>query len=479
MKMSDFPTLWLQILGVGLFMTSSRPSQGEAPKQSVFVNISVDEPRALEDLNQLKSYDLAGVRWDQHQVELIVDGQELEEIQSLGFQVSFAPEGGISQQSVEGYQTPDEVVQGLEKLATSYPETVRLFELGKTTRQRPIMGIEISNHLEDPTKPVVLFNAMHHAREVMTTEVLLHMAETLAMDQGQDPQIKTWLDQLRVVIVPQVNPDGNALVHEGRNMWRKNAWSNQDKLAGVDLNRNYPAYWNHCNGSSGSSSSDTFRGPTAGSEPETKALMNLISQLKPIADISYHSYGEMIIYPFGCSSVNNIARELFQSVGQEIKQGIVDDGGRKNTYRLGTAPQILYEADGTDLDWQWNQHGVLAYTIEMNTQGFQPDYKSWRSLTVTRQEGGWRALLDRMVKSGVQVLVKGNRLDEVTVVVNKKSQPADHNEASFLGVRWSLRSSAGLVYNLLTPGRYELMLYRGDQVIKSLDVDVQDKLVDL
>lgn len=469
--------LLTSIIGLSLIASGQNPVQGNAGKQSLFVKLSIDESRANQDIKKLKNFDVAGVRWDDREVELIVDPSEFETLRKMGFQISFSPSDpgtDNNQQLLDGYLTPEGVVTALQALSKSFPEKVRVFEAGRTTHQRPILAVEISNHLEDPSKPVVFFNGMHHAREVMTTEVLVHMAQKLALNQEQDPQVERWLEHLRVIILPQVNPDGNALVHQGEKMWRKNAWVRQDRVTGVDLNRNYPSYWNHCNGSSGSPNSDVFRGPAPGSEPESKALMGLVSRFRPIASISYHSYGEMIIYPFGCSNVSNHARELFQSVGEELKTNLIDDKGRKNTYRLGPAPEILYEADGTDLDWQWHKFGVLAYTIEMNSQGFQPSFKAWRQLTVNRQEMGWRALLDRVLKTGVQFIVRDKDLSNIFVeFVPKKDQTPTP------GLRWGLRSESGLVYNLLSPDTYEIKLFRGDNLLKVLDVEIKDDFLNL
>src|SRR5690606_31153250 len=126
-----------------------------------------------------------------------------------------------------------------------------------------------SHHLGDETKPVVYFNAMHHAREVMTAEVALDIIKTLTEGASDNAEIVGWLEKYRIVVLPQVNPDGNQIVHTTDNMWRKNAQGNTSSTWGVDLNRNYPAYFNHCDGSSGSKNSQTYRGTHAASEPET------------------------------------------------------------------------------------------------------------------------------------------------------------------------------------------------------------------
>ena len=80
-----------------------------------------------------------------------------------------------------------------------------------------------------------------------------------------------------------LNVDGNNIVWTTDNMWRKNARGQGNNVYGVDLNRNYSYAWNSCNGSSGSTSSETYRGASAASEPETQALMKLGLMTVPTA----------------------------------------------------------------------------------------------------------------------------------------------------------------------------------------------------
>ena len=54
----------------------------------------------------------------------------------------------------------------------------------------------------------------------------------------------------------------------------------QDQL-GTDLNRNFPFLWGCCGGSSGAPCDETYRGPSAGSEDETQAVMAKIRRADP------------------------------------------------------------------------------------------------------------------------------------------------------------------------------------------------------
>ena len=145
------------------------------------------------------------------------------------------------------------------------------------------MGRQISDNPEvDEVEPAILYNSMHHAREVMTPEIGIDMVEYLLTRYGSDEKVTKWVNENEIWVVPMLNVDGNNRVWSGDSMWRKNTRNSY----GVDINRNYPHEWGACNGSSGSTWSQTYRG-SAASEPETRYLMGLVANIKPVFDISY------------------------------------------------------------------------------------------------------------------------------------------------------------------------------------------------
>ena len=466
---------------VSIFVTSSVVADQAAAKQIIYVDFDSQTDKAHAQLHLLKNMDVLGVNLKQHWAEVSVTPKELLQLKKQNLHIRKAnyrlQELAASS---DGYLNPDQVRQALADIHTQYPSITNLFEAGRTHRDRPIMALEVSAHPGDFNKPVLLFNAMHHAREVMTPEVIMHIAKVLTEKYGHDTEVTNWLDNYRVVLVPQVNPDGNALVADGELMWRKNAYPLNGRTVGVDLNRNYPAYWDYCQGSDGYPDSEVYRGPAAASEPETKAMMHLVETLQPVVDISYHSYSELIIYPYGCARTNNPSKDLFDSIGQGMNALIRDDNNQTNTYQVGSAPEIIYEVDGSDLDWQWKEHGVLAFSIEVNASSFRPNYKKWRNVTVERQEGGWQALLKRMSQSGFRAHVQTTYPNELRYSLKKMDGShklafdADEPNRTF-----ALRSISGLMYQLTEKGVYEVTFYVHDQAVKTISVEVGDALVDL
>jgi carboxypeptidase T len=461
------------------FFISTPSAQSETNKQIISVNISRDPQRRVEDLKDLSRFDILGISAQEGLAEIAVTHGSLEKLKELGFQFSFSPlNAQLNREDVAPYHTPSQVLDKLASLAKAHPTMTEISTIGTTHRKRPIQAIVISTDPSDMNRPALLFNAMHHARELMTTEVVLHMAEVLLRNYGKDQEITHWLDTSRIILVPQVNPDGNQFVHDGQAMWRKNAWESDGRTYGVDVNRNYPALWGSCNGSSIAKGNDSYRGPAAASEPETQAMMDLVKKERPVANISYHSFSEMILYPYGCRKTQNPSLELFQSIGEDMKANVVDDAGRTGTYELGTPPELLYEADGTDMDWQFREAGVLAFAMEVNSrmQGFQPSFKRWRDLTVTRQEGAWKTLIRRTLEQGVKGHIVSRNLTDISYrlvsVVQRQREDFTGGDTSVQPFR--LRSPDGFVFNTLLPGQYEMNLTAAGSQGKTVSFTVRE-----
>ena len=101
------------------------------------------------------------------------------------------------------------------------------------------------------------------------------------------------------------NPDGYQYTFTNERLWRKNLRDNdgdgQITIAdGVDLNRNFDSHWGYEDeGSSPIWSSGQYRGLAPNSEPETQAVIDFIQDNDFKFVISYHTYGNLILYPWG------------------------------------------------------------------------------------------------------------------------------------------------------------------------------------
>jgi hypothetical protein len=202
------------------------------------------------------------------------------------------------------YHTFEELWVHLDSLSSLYPEIFRLDTLGFSQfMQLPIPVVKISENPEaEEDEPAILYDGMHHAREPVGMECCLEIMEYLLSQYSTNPQVKQWIDNAEIFIIPCLNPDGwkyNVDSFPNNPMWRKNMRDNNGNgifepgYDGVDLNRNYDFWWEY---GDPDPFSEAYRGPAPFSETETIAKRNLVVTQKPVLSISYHSWGETVLY---------------------------------------------------------------------------------------------------------------------------------------------------------------------------------------
>jgi len=403
-----------------------------------------DYKSGMAKLNQLH-LDVAGVDIKNKFAEVIISEAEVKKLEALGFDVTVTMSKSLMRGPDAQYKTSAEIETLLQDFHNRYPELTQLKEVGKSLLGRSIWALKISENasVHSSTKPVVLFNGMHHAREVMGPEVTLDIIETLLSNYGKDNKITHWVDSNEIWVLPMFNVDGNNLVWTQDSMWRKNARGNY----GVDINRNYPYAWGTCNGSSSYKSAQDYRGPSAASEPETNVMMNLVKEIRPVFDISYHSYSELVIYPLGCNGKRVQNADVVETIGKQM--------GSLLKYTAGTAWETLYSVDGGDIDWMYAEYQVIPYVIEVNSSsdGFQPDF-SKRQPTVELNRKGWQHLLERLDGSGIRGIVtsKEKAVSEFSVKVMKKVGNIFSDYMTYRG------NADGSYHAVVNPGEYRVIL---------------------
>jgi hypothetical protein len=421
-----------------------------------------------------EGFDVAGVDVKAGTVDVVVTENSMPKIKSLALgDVVNSQDADPDVAPDSRYMTYAELTAILQNYAAKFPALVRVESIGKSHEGRDIWAIKISDNVnQHENEPAVFFNAMHHAREVMTTEVAIDIIDQLTVKYATDQAVQNWVDSNEIWIVPMVNPDGNNRVWTSNSMWRKNTREGY----GVDINRNYPYAWGSCGGSSGSTYSDTYRGPSAGSEPETQAVMDLVRRVQPVISVSYHSYSEIVIYPYGCDGERAEDRDIVEGLGRELGRKLVKDSG-SGTYEAGTSWELLYSVDGGDIDWYYNTYRVLPYVIEVNSgsQGFQPPF-SWRQSTVERMRPGWALMLDRLSQSGVRgvVTLNGQRAAQGQLTITSLGLDAQAKDS----VQTYPVKADGTFHAILKPGMYKVSFtINGAEV--SADVTVGNDRVDV
>src|SRR6266542_936904 len=313
--------------------------------------------------------------------EVSATPSEVAQLRKLGFTLKALSTGpiGATDVGIEGFPSADsnyhdyaETTAELNQIAAAHPDIVQKTSIGKSYEGRDIWLLKISDNVAiDENEPEVLYDAHQHAREHLTVEMALYLAHLYADSYGTDARITNLVNSREIWIVPDANPDGGEydIATGTYRSWRKNRQPNSGTTAvGTDLNRNWSYQWGCCGGSSGSPSSDTYRGAAPFSAPETTRLRDFVltrvvggvQQIK--VNIDFHTYSELVLWPYGYT-FNNTAPGLgadqeatFRTIGVEL--------AGTNGYTPEQSSD-LYIADGVSIDWMWGSQGIFAYTFEM------------------------------------------------------------------------------------------------------------------
>ncbi|MDX3386533.1 M14 family metallopeptidase [Streptomyces niveiscabiei] len=328
----------------------------------------------------------AGVSIDEVDSETVVvsgSGAQIERLRAAGYEVT--PLGGAPDRLAADelrlfdfpsadsrYHNYAEMNAEIDQRLAAYPGIMSKRVIGKSYQGRDIYAIKISDNVAtDEAEPEVLFTHHQHAREHLTVEMALYLIRELGAGYGSDSRITNMVNGREIWIVPDLNPDGGEydIATGSYRSWRKNRQPNSGSSAvGTDLNRNWNYRWGCCGGSSGSTSSETYRGASAESAPEVKVVADFVrsrvvggvQQIK--SGIDFHTYSQLVLWPFGYTTADTTTgmttddNAAFKAVGQKM--------AASNGYTPEQSSD-LYITDGSIDDYLWGTHKIFAYTFEM------------------------------------------------------------------------------------------------------------------
>ena len=285
-----------------------------------------------------------------------------------------------------GYRTVSQYYAEMNYLAEAYPDLVKLHVMGYShgsagswtgtirANERwapiPLVVMEIC---KDPGvndgRPGTFHYAGNHAREWPSNEFAMDMVWNLLTGYGEDALITGLLDGTKVYVMPVSNPDGMHWdqTHSPGTFRRNRLPAPALANYGVDINRNYAYDWGSNQGSSATIGSETYRGPAPLSEPEARAVADVVLKNQIMTSISGHTWGDMILYPWSFSTsighqdMANLAREMF-----------------KISLYADKISNALYYSNGGSCDYIFGVTGGFSYTFEHMrhpSTGFVPPYE--------------------------------------------------------------------------------------------------------
>ncbi|MGD9692122.1 MAG: M14 family zinc carboxypeptidase [Phycisphaerales bacterium] len=266
-----------------------------------------------------------------------------------------------------GYRDYDTTSAYIDTLIALNPSIASRFTVGNSIEGRDIFGIRITGPGAPGSKPGFHVQSIQHAREWAVLPVSMWFADQLIRQYGVDPALTQLVNSIEIYIVPIVNPDGYIYTWGPNRQWRKNRRPNAGGSFGVDLNRNWGYGWGGT-GSSGTPSSDTYRGTAPFSEPETTNISNFLlahPNIRAIADL--HANGQTFLMPWGNENQpspihgENLSIVEAMTAASQAVNGVVSPAGPSGV--------VLYLSSGNVRDWCYDGAGIYPTTIEVRDTG--------------------------------------------------------------------------------------------------------------
>lgn len=291
--------------------------------------------------------------------------------------------------------THEQMEADIFALKERYGDKLSVNVIGQSLDNRAIYEIVIGSP-EAPNH--ILFQGAIHGREYMTPLLMMSQME-LALanyDTGHynHMALSDMFGQAALHFVPMVNPDGVAVSQSGLSAIRSDSLRQEiiasyhrdveagktdfsleqylpywkSNARGVDLNHNFPAWWEMIQNPTTAGSYANYKGTAPLSEPESQALAALSGQHSWAATVSYHSMGNIIYWDTDGNQASDSSYALAQAVSQDTGYRLDPSkgkGGFKDFLQTNgqTAPSVTVETGSlacpmpvSEFESVWNQN---------------------------------------------------------------------------------------------------------------------------
>lgn len=302
------------------------------------------------------------------------------------------------------YYTYNEMTDLFHDLKKNHSDIMSLNSIGKSYEGREIWVVKLSDNVnENEDEPGILLMGAHHGNEKPSFEVLINLIkhtiefyekkntdddndgvinediidgfdndkDGLIDEDPSEDRIREVVNNTQIFLIPMVNPDGV----EANS--RKNCAPNYGPFGfnkkitsyGVNLNRNYGYKWylylilpfNYYFFINSMDTSFNYRGERPFSENETRAVRDFVKTKNICISLSYHSYGEIIFYPWMYTSRKTPDEDLYISIGENITKINKYYLLKGRDYKIPRYGGTL----GTSEDWLYGKRKIISYTVEL------------------------------------------------------------------------------------------------------------------
>ncbi|KAI8613676.1 hypothetical protein BC830DRAFT_1170059 [Chytriomyces sp. MP71] len=312
---------------------------------------------------------------------------------------------------LDGFPIWSSVVTKLQVAAASNPLVATYKSIGTTRGGRAIPSLELHFHDASVSKdrngkksggvdlrPVSVMFSMVQPREALGMAALLNIMDRAleaasAASQPENDPVLAAIKHSRVVFIPILNPDGYEILRknypESKDAIVKNGASglcrNESTTThGVNLGHNWDFEWNYKIITSEDYTNPcdlSYRGPDPFSEPETRALRDLLIQENPKSVIIFHSrhisHESRILVPFmfhqSSFMQNNTKLQMLSDSDIAVYKNITSEMQaalplKEHEYTVGTSWEtIQHTISGSDLDWIFENTRAYSIILQLGT----------------------------------------------------------------------------------------------------------------
>ncbi|XP_052203673.1 carboxypeptidase SOL1 isoform X2 [Diospyros lotus] len=248
----------------------------------------------------------------------------------------------------QGYMSNSELEMEVKSFGQRCANISRIYSIGKSVMGVPLWVIEISDKPgEKEAEPAFKFIGNVHGDEPVGRELLLLLANWLCDNYMKDPLATLIIKNVHLHVLPSMNPDGFSLRRRGN-------------ANNIDLNRDFPDQFFPMNDD------------VDGRQPETKAIMNWLEEIRFTASASLHGGALVANYPW--DGTHNQTRNYYgcpdddtfrflasiysrshhnMSLSEEFKGGITNGAS-------------WYPIYGGMQDWNYIYGGCFELTLEIS-----------------------------------------------------------------------------------------------------------------
>jgi len=269
-----------------------------------------------------------------------------------------------------------EMMEDLNELQRYYPECVKVETRGKSYQGRAIPVVTFGN----PTaQQKVMIQSAIHAREYLSAQLVMAMLEHYAKNYStgsyQGRSLRDLFQQVGLVILPMVNPDGVEIAQKGEKGAKTEdvrLWIRQHTQAGVshtqiksnargvDLNRNFQNGFGKDRKVKWNKDYSHYPGEYPHSEIESQLLLTIAQEHNYVCFLNYHTCGNLVYY--GCKNASERVNTKALKMSQLIKRHTGFP-----LYGPTTSPECGSWADEVEV-----LYGRPSATIELGTRNPVP-----------------------------------------------------------------------------------------------------------